>query len=59
MFTGKCITCQCPPRLVQQESVAYAHGVLSLTVAVVEQDSTLSHILPANQQPVSNYSGNR
>ena len=34
---------------MQQESEVYAHGVSSLTAAEVEQDSTLSHILPANQ----------
>ena len=47
------LTCQCPPRLVQQVSMVYACGVLGLTVAVVEQDSTLSHIQPENQTSLS------
>lgn len=31
---------------MQQESVVFAHDVLSLTVAEVKQDSTLLHIPP-------------
>ena len=50
-------TCQCPPKLVQQESVAYAHGVSSLTVAEVGQDSTLLHILSVKQNTSYDYSG--